>query len=71
MGFLHSKRAGIKRKTLTAHSLRHYAGTKYYQTTKDFFATQQFMGHQDSATTEIYMHIDRNYELNGVALQPA
>ena len=64
------KRAGIKRKTLTAHSLRHYAGTKYYQETKDLYATQQFMGHKDSATTEVYMHVENNYSRVGVTLSP-
>lgn len=65
------KRAGIKRRTLTPHSLRHYAGTKYYQETKDLYATQQFMGHRDSATTEIYMHVENNYSQVGIALAPA
>ena len=65
------KKAGIKRKTLTAHSLRHYAGTKYYQETKDLYATQQFMGHKDSATTEVYMHVENNYSRVGVTLSPA
>ncbi len=64
------KKAGIKRKTLTPHSLRHYAGTTYYQTTKDLYATQQFMGHKDSATTEIYMHVENNYSQVGIALAP-
>ncbi len=64
-------KAGIKRKTLTAHSLRHYAGTKYYQKTKDLYATQQFLGHKDSATTEIYMHVENNYSVAGIALCPA
>lgn len=64
-------KAGVKRPTLTAHSLRHYAGTTYYQTTKDLYATQQFMGHRDSATTEIYMHVENNYSVAGIALCPA
>lgn len=64
------RKAGIKRKTLTPHSLKHYAGTKYYQTTKDLYATQQFMGYKDSATTEIYMHVENNYTEVGIALAP-
>ena len=65
------KQAKIKRSTMTAHSLRHYAGTTFYQATRDLYATQQFMGHSDSATTEIYMHVEDNYRKAKMALQPA
>jgi len=65
------KAAGIKRSTMTAHSLRHYAGTSFYQATHDLYATQQFMGHSDSATTEIYMHVEDSYRKAKMALQPA
>jgi len=65
------KQAEIKNDRITAHSLRHYAGTIYYQLTHDLYATQQFMGHRDSKTTELYMHVDKNYERNAIALQPA
>ncbi len=67
----HMINAEIKKDTITPHSMRHNAGTAYYQATKDLYATQQFMGHRDSKTTEIYMHVDANYEKNGLALQPA
>ncbi len=65
------QKAGIKRRTLTAHSLRHYAGTKYYQETKDLYACQAFLGHKDSQTTQIYMHTENNYTQAGIALAPA
>lgn len=65
------KQAGIKRPTMTAHSLRHHAGTTFYQSTHDLYATQQFMGHSDSATTEIYMHVEDSYRKAKMALQPA
>jgi len=64
------KQAGIKRATMTPHSLRHYAGTRYYRETKDLYATQQFMGHRDSSTTEIYMHTENQYSTAAVALAP-
>jgi len=64
------KRVQIKRDNLTAHSLRHTAGTSFYQATKDIYATQQFLGHRDSSTTEIYMHCEDNYEKLGFALAP-
>lgn len=66
----HMKRAEVKKDTITAHSLRHSAGTTYYQATKDIYATQVFMGHNDSQTTAIYMHVANNYEAAGIALAP-
>jgi len=60
----------LKKDTITAHSLRHHAGTEFYQATKDLYATQQFMGHRNAQTTEIYMHTEGNYEKAGVALAP-
>lgn len=65
------KKSQIKRESITAHSLRHTAGTSFYQATKDIYATQQFLGHRDSSTTEIYMHCEDNYEKLGFALAPA
>lgn len=65
------QKAQIKRDNITAHSLRHYAGTEFYQGTRDIYATQQFMGHSDSETTRIYMHVDDNYEKAGFTLAPA
>lgn len=65
------KKAQIKRDNITAHSLRHYAGTEFYQATKDIYATQQFLGHSNSETTEIYMHVDDNYNKMSFSLAPA
>jgi len=64
------KKAQIKRENLTAHSLRHYAGTAFYQATKDLYATQQFLGHSNSETTEIYMHVEDNYNKMSFSLAP-
>ncbi len=66
----HMKRAEVKKDTITAHSLRHYAGTTFFQKTKDIYSTQQFMGHSDSQTTQIYMHVSNSYEVAGIALAP-
>jgi integrase len=65
------KAAGIKRPTMTAHSLRHYAGTTFYNTTKDIYTTKEFMGHSDIQTTMKYMHMENNYRKAKIALQPA
>lgn len=60
----------IKKDTITAHSLRHYAGTRYYELTKDVYGVQQFLGHRSIETSRIYMHCEQSYEKNAVALQP-
>ena len=52
------KEAGFNSERLTAHSLRHTAGTNAMQLTGDLYATQQYMRHSNPATTEIYLHID-------------
>ena len=49
--------AGFDSERLTAHSLRHTAGTSTFQITdKNIYATQKYMRHADPATTEIYVH---------------
>ena len=52
------KEAGFNSERLTAHSLRHTAGTGVMAMTKNLFATQQYMRHKNPATTEIYLHVD-------------
>lgn len=43
------------------HALRHRAGTTVYRNTgNDLRATQVFLGHSKSATTEIYVHVGRD-----------
>ncbi len=67
----HMKRAEVKKDTITAHSLRHRAITDYYRLTKDIYSCQQFAGHSDTQTTQIYMHVSNSYERAGIALAPA
>jgi site-specific recombinase XerD len=50
--------AGFNSERLTAHSLRHTAGTNTMELTGDLYTTQQYMRHSNPATTEIYLHID-------------
>lgn len=52
------KQAGFNSERLTAHSLRHTAGTQTMELTGDLYQTQQYMRHSNPATTEIYLHID-------------
>lgn len=48
--------AGFNSERLTAHSLRHTAGTAVQEITGDLFQTQKYMRHANPATTEIYLH---------------
>ena len=48
--------AGYDSERLTAHSLRHTAGTNTMEITNDIYLTQKYMRHANPATTEIYLH---------------
>lgn len=50
--------AGYDSDRITAHSLRHTAGTAVQALTRDLYATQHYMRHASPATTEIYLHND-------------
>lgn len=52
------KDAGYNSERLTAHSLRHTAGTAVMEMTGDLYQTQKYMRHSNPATTEIYLHND-------------
>lgn len=48
--------AGYDSERITAHSLRHTAGTAVMEMTGDLYRTQLYMRHSNPATTEIYLH---------------
>lgn len=50
--------AGFDSDRLTAHSLRHTAGTNVMELTGDLYQTQAYMRHANPGTTEIYLHND-------------
>lgn len=50
--------AGYDSERITAHSLRHTAGTNIMTLSGDLFTTQKYMRHSNPATTEIYLHND-------------
>ena len=50
--------AGYDSERITAHALRHTAGTNVQEITGDLYATQKYMRHSNPATTEIYLHND-------------
>lgn len=59
--------AGFNSERLTAHSLRHTAGTNAMELTGDLYQTQQYMRHSNPATTEIYLHIDHEKQDQEIA----
>ncbi len=50
------KEAGYNSERITAHSLRHTAGTSVQAITGNLYTTQIYMRHANPATTEIYLH---------------
>lgn len=61
------QQAGFNSERLTAHSLRHTAGTQAMELTGDLYQTQQYMRHANPATTEIYLHIDTDKQDKEIA----
>lgn len=59
--------AGYDSPRLTAHSLRHTAGTAVQDITGDLYATQRYMRHASPATTEIYLHNETELREAGIA----
>ncbi len=61
------KMAGLKHKqgrTITAHSLRHTAGTQALRTGANLRQVQDLLGHADPRTTSIYAHIGDRWNNN-------
>ena len=54
-------------RTLTAHSLRHTAGTLALKTGADLRQVQDLLGHADPRTTSIYAHVGDRWEYNPAA----
>lgn len=52
------KQAGYNSERITAHSLRHTAGTSVQELTGNLYLTQKYMRHTNPSTTEIYLHND-------------
>jgi len=50
--------AGYDSERITAHTLRHTAGTNIMELTRDIYTAQRYMRHASPATTEIYLHND-------------
>jgi integrase/recombinase XerD len=57
-------------RTLSAHSLRHTAGTLALRTGSDLRQVQDLLGHADPRTTSIYAHVGDRWENNpGVSIE--
>ena len=61
--------AGYDSERITAHSLRHTAGTNVQEMTGNLYLTQQYMRHASHATTEIYLHVDTEQQEAEIAQQ--
>ena len=61
--------AGFNSERITAHSLRHTAGTAVMELTGDLYTAQKYMRHANPATTEIYLHNETESQEAGIAQQ--
>lgn len=61
------QQAGFDSERITAHSLRHTAGTNVQELTGNLYLTQQYMRHSNPATTEIYLHNDTDRQQADIA----
>lgn len=61
------QQAGFDSERITAHSLRHTAGTNVQEITGNLYLTQQYMRHANPATTEIYLHNDTEKQETDIA----
>ena len=51
-------KSAIPNRKVTAHQLRHWFGTEFYQQTHDLRLTAEVMGHADTSTTSVYTRVD-------------
>lgn len=63
------QQAGFDSERITAHSLRHTAGTNIQEMTGNIYLTQKYMRHSSPVTTEIYLHADTTRQEMDIAKQ--
>ena len=59
MGIL-AKASGLQQK-LYPHKLRHTVATHLLESSGNIRAVQEFLGHENISTTQIYTHLDNQY----------
>jgi integrase/recombinase XerC len=62
------QQGGYNSERLTAHSLRHTAGTAAMMLTNDIYLTQKYMRHSNPGTTEIYLHNNTDKQESKLAI---
>lgn len=63
------QQAGYDSERITAHSLRHTAGTNVQEISNNIYVTQNYMRHSNPATTEIYLHNETEKQEANIAIQ--
>ncbi|HEY3397861.1 MAG TPA: tyrosine-type recombinase/integrase [Armatimonadota bacterium] len=64
------RRAGLVREGITPHTLRHTFASLLLQEGCDLVSIKEMLGHQDLATTSIYLHVSAPHLQAAVALHP-
>jgi integrase/recombinase XerC len=58
-----AKASGLEQK-LYPHKLRHTVATHLLESSGNIRAVQEFLGHANISTTQIYTHLDNQYLMN-------
>ena len=64
------KKAGLSNLGISTHKLRHTAATLMYQNGVDTLVLKEVLGHESTATTEIYTHLNNENVRNAIDSNP-
>jgi integrase/recombinase XerD len=65
-----AKRAGVDRRGVSLHTLRHTFASLLLQEGADLVSIQELLGHSDLSTTAIYLHMDAAHLQGAVERHP-